>query len=382
MRRALYIVLPLATLGLLVPAAAQMGEAISADSLAEAEAARIAAQKRARELAERAKRIEDDALKAEAEAEALSAEITETEARIEEARQRETLAADRLGLLRERLARQRAPLSRMLAALQRLARRPMILLVLRPASIKDYVRTRAMISALTPQIARETGSLRSDLGEVKQLVASSAQSRAQRERASEELERRRAEYRASGAESRLAAREMQTAAGEARREATIRGVEAQSIAALVTKQDENRRTGARLAEFTGPLLPENRPLASARVRPQLPSTGRIVAGFGERDAAGGRARGLTIATAPAAPVAAPLAGTVEFARQWRGYGTVVILRHADGYLSLVAGLDGAQVKPGQKVAKGEMLGRTGQANPRLLYELRRNGRPVHPLLAN
>lgn len=381
MRRVLYFALPLATLALLVPAAAQIGDTISADSLAQAEAARIAAQKRATQLAERARRIEDDALKAEAEAEALSAEITETEARIEEARQRETLAADRLGILRERLARQRAPLSRMLAALQRLARRPMILLVLRPASIKDYVRTRAMISALTPQITRETDSLRSDLGEMKQLVASSAAAREQREKASVELERRRAEYRASSAENRLAAREMQGAAGEARREATIRGVEAQSIAALVAEQDENRRTQARLAELTGPLLPAGRPGAANRARPQPPAKGRIVAGFGERDAAGGRARGLTIATEPRAPVGAPLGGTVEFARTWRGYGTVVIIRHAGGYISLVAGLDDAQVRPGQKVARGELLGRAGEQNPRILYELRRNGRPVHPLLA-
>lgn len=380
MRRALVLILaPVATLAVLVPAAAQ----ISADTLREAQAARIEAQNRARELADRADTIQDDALQAEARAEALSAEIIEAEARIEEARQQETIAADRLGFLRERFARQRAPLSRMLAALQRLARRPMILLVLRPASIRDYVRTRAMISALTPQIARETQSVRGDLSEMRQLAETSASARLAREEASEELARRRAEYRASGAEGQLKARELRLAAGEARREATLRGVEADSIAAMVTTQEQNRQTEARLAELIGPVLPAGRPrTAPKQFRPRMPVAGTILAGYGELDAAGGRAKGLTIAPAPGAAVAAPLAGEIAFAREWRGYGTLVILRGKGGYVGLVAGLASASVKEGQSVKQGDVLGRAPQTSPRVLYELRRSGRAVHPLLAS
>jgi len=52
---------------------------------------------------------------------------------------------------------------------------------------------------------------------------------------------------------------------------------------------------------------------------------------------------------------------------------------------LVAGLADAQVKEGQIVKQGDALGRAPrralQGNPRILYELRRSGRPVHPLLA-
>ncbi len=384
MRRASLALLPLAALAALVPASAQIAtDAISADSLAEAQAARIEAQERARDLADRAATIEDKALKVEAQAEALSARIAESEALIEEARERETLAADRLGLLRERFARQRAPLSRMLAALQRLARRPLVLLVLRPSSVQDYVRTRAMVAAIAPQIDRQTRSVRGDLAEIRKLAQSSAAARVARQAATRELAQQRAELRASGAESRLAARALESAAGEARREATLRTVEVDSIAALAAKQARNLRTEARLSELIGPLLPAGRPGArEPAIRPILPVEGTILAGYGERDATGGRARGLTIAPEPGAKVAAPLAGEVAFARKWRGYGTLVIIRHKGGFLSLVGGLAEARVREGQAVARGEVLGRVPQQDPRVLYELRRAGRPVHPLLAS
>ena len=384
MRRASVLaVVPVAAMLALVPASAQIGaDAISADSLAEAQAARIEAQERARTLADRAATIEDAALKAEAQAEALSARIAESEALIEEARQQETLAADRLGILRERFARQREPLSRMLAALQRLARRPMLLLVLRPSSVRDYVRTRAMVAAITPQIAWQTRLVRRDLAEMRALAQGSADARIARRDAAVELARQRAELRASGAESRLAARALEQAAGEARREATLRGVEADSIAALAARQSRNRQTEVRLGELIGPILPAGRPKAGATaIRPILPVQGAILAGYGERDAAGGRARGLTIAPSPGAEVAAPLAGEVAFARQWRGYGTLVIIRHKGGFLSLVGGLAGAQVREGQAVRQGDILGQAPQQDPSVLYELRRAGRPVHPLLA-
>ncbi|ARU17026.1 murein hydrolase activator EnvC family protein [Croceicoccus marinus] len=384
MRRTFVLaIVPLAAALALVPASAQIaGDAISADSLAEAQAARIEARERARTLADRAATIEDTALKAEAQAEALSARIAESEALIEEARQQETLAADRLGFLRERFARQRAPLSRMLAALQRLARRPMVLLVLRPSSVRDYVRTRAMVAAITPQIARQTRSVRGDLAEMRALAQGSAAARVTRQEAATELARQRAELRASGAESRLAARALEQAAGEARREATLRDVEADSIAALAARQSRNRQTEARLAELIGPILPAGRAEArSSSIRPVMPVQGAVLAGYGERDAAGGRSRGLSIAPQPGAAVAAPLAGEIAFARPWRAYGTLVIIRHKGGLLSLVGGLADARVREGQAVAQGDVLGRAPQRDPSVLYELRRAGRPVHPLLA-
>ena len=69
--------------------------------------------------------------------------------------------------------------------------------------------------------------------------------------------------------------------------------------------------------------------------------------------------GLDLASVARAPVPAANSGKVLWA-DWLGiYGNVVILDHGYGLLSLYAHLSSIDVKPGQEVAKGEILGRTG-----------------------
>lgn len=365
----------------LIPTVA--GAVSSADRLREVETERAEAERQASRFARQARAIEDRGLKAQAEAKALSARIGEAEARLESATIRATGAENRLAVLRDRLAIARAPLSRMMAALQRLARRPTLLLIMRPSSIRDFVRTRAMVAGLQPQIAARTKALRGDLVEARNLAAVAAKARDEGESARRDLAERRSALLAMGEKDRVTAQSLAEASGRATREATLRGAEARSIGELVASEQEGQRTMAALAALPNPALfasaSGNAEPASAP-QPRLPVPGRIVAGFGERDAAGGRSRGLTIAPAANAPVVAPMAGTVAFAAPYRGYGTVVIVRHAGGMVSLVAGLDRAVVAPGREVRRGETLGTAPAQNPRILYELRRGRQAVHPLM--
>lgn len=68
---------------------------------------------------------------------------------------------------------------------------------------------------------------------------------------------------------------------------------------------------------------------------------------------------------------------VRYAKAYRGYGTIVILDHGDGWTSLVTGLAAAGVRSGERIAAGAPLGRAaGGEEPRITVELRRRGRPV------
>jgi len=372
MRWSLALVLALAPMPLL----AQPG----ADRLREIEAERAAAEKQARQFADQARLIEDRALQREAQAKALGAQMAEAEARLEAAQTRAEESGHRLAVLRDDLARKRAPLARMMAALQRLARRPTLLLVLRPSSIRDFVRLRAMVAGLQPQIDARTGELRADLSEARELAKASEQARADESQARADLADRRTRYMALGMQDRERAQSLVEAAGKAEREATLKGVQASAIGALVLRQDQDRRTLAALGKLQGPaLVPGLQPGTAPRNGPRIPVPGRIVAGFGERDAAGGRSRGLTIAPAPGARVVAPLAGKVAFAGPFRTYGSLVILRAASGRTVMVAGMDEAVVEIGQDVARGETIGVAPKRDPRILFEQRRNGRVIHPL---
>lgn len=123
-------------------------------------------------------------------------------------------------------------------------------------------------------------------------------------------------------------------------------------------------------------LPTGRPIA-----------GRLSSGFGWRanpfSGAGSEWHaGLDLPAPPGTAVRATADGVVEFAGWRGGYGTAVILRHGDGYSTLVGHLSGASVRTGQRVARGTVIGRVGSGGrstgPHVHYEVRRWGKPVDP----
>jgi lipoprotein NlpD len=66
----------------------------------------------------------------------------------------------------------------------------------------------------------------------------------------------------------------------------------------------------------------------------------------------------------------------------RGYGNLVIIKHADSLLSAYAHNREMLVHDGQEVAAGQVIARMGEGahqSPALYFEIRQNGRPVNPL---
>lgn len=70
-------------------------------------------------------------------------------------------------------------------------------------------------------------------------------------------------------------------------------------------------------------------------------------------------------------------------RNYFGYGNTIIINHGFGYQTVYAHLSGFSVKPGEKVKRGQKIGKTGNTgkstSPHLHYEVRKNGRPVNPI---
>ena len=68
----------------------------------------------------------------------------------------------------------------------------------------------------------------------------------------------------------------------------------------------------------------------------------------------------------------------------RGYGNLIIIKHADSLLSAYAHNREMLVRDGQEVAKGQVIAHMGEGegvhrSPVLYFEIRQNGRPVDPL---
>lgn len=82
------------------------------------------------------------------------------------------------------------------------------------------------------------------------------------------------------------------------------------------------------------------------------------------------------------PVRSFRRGVVSFAGRQRGYGLIVIVDHGKGLESRYAHLNALNVRRGEKVKRGQVIGRSGNSGrstaPHLHFEVRKNGKPINP----
>ena len=114
-----------------------------------------------------------------------------------------------------------------------------------------------------------------------------------------------------------------------------------------------------------------------------PVAGELVHRFGEADRYGRPSQGLALQAMPDGVVVAPFDGRVAYVGPFRNYGLILIIRHAGGYHSLLAGLGHVDVTTGQWLLAGEPVGSLPDADNKgasatFYLELRRDGRPVDP----
>lgn len=112
-----------------------------------------------------------------------------------------------------------------------------------------------------------------------------------------------------------------------------------------------------------------------------PAKGVLISGFGERER--DQHEGIDLAAPEGTLVRAASSGTVLFAGTQRGYGKLVLVRHAGDIVTVYAHNEENLVKAGAHVLRGEPIakvGHTGNATgPHLHFEVRVASRPRDPL---
>ncbi|QRM21100.1 peptidoglycan DD-metalloendopeptidase family protein [Dechloromonas sp. TW-R-39-2] len=120
----------------------------------------------------------------------------------------------------------------------------------------------------------------------------------------------------------------------------------------------------------------------------LPASGPLSSRFGLRRFFNGLPRnphaGLDVAVGTGAPIKAPADGTVANTGDYFFNGNTVFLDHGQGLISAYMHLSRLDVRPGQRVKKGEILGAAGATGrvtgPHLHWAVILNNTPVDPEL--
>ncbi|MFK0571623.1 peptidoglycan DD-metalloendopeptidase family protein [Endozoicomonas sp.] len=113
---------------------------------------------------------------------------------------------------------------------------------------------------------------------------------------------------------------------------------------------------------------------------QWPADGKIISSYSLKMPVN---KGIDIGGKLGEPVKASASGEVVYAgSDLSGYGRLIILKHNSSYLSAYAHNkdlfvnEGDAVKAGQKIAE---IGSTGTTEPKLHFQIRRDGKPVDPM---
>jgi murein DD-endopeptidase MepM/ murein hydrolase activator NlpD len=121
-----------------------------------------------------------------------------------------------------------------------------------------------------------------------------------------------------------------------------------------------------------------------------PVRGDLIAGFGARGT-GQRNDGIDIRAPAGEAVRAAASGDVVYAGdQVPGFGNLVLIKHADGWVTAYGHLARVEVRMQQKVTQGQQIGEVGTSGgvtePQLHFEVRyapnpqERARPVDPQL--
>lgn len=115
-----------------------------------------------------------------------------------------------------------------------------------------------------------------------------------------------------------------------------------------------------------------------------PVKGRIISSFGPKSG-GQHNDGINIRVAHGADVRAADAGIVAYAGdELSGYGNLLLIRHAGGWVTAYAHNDQLLVKRGDKVSRGQVIARAGATGgvnrAQLHFEVRKGRAAVDPVL--
>ena len=153
-----------------------------------------------------------------------------------------------------------------------------------------------------------------------------------------------------------------------------------SKSSTVAQRKPSIPTARPVAKNVPTAIPKPPPLSKGKFL--LPVRGRLLSKFGPKGR-GLRNDGVNIAAPRGTPVRAAENGIVVYSgNALLGFGNMVLLRHANGYMTAYAHNEAIAVSRGDTVRRGQVIAKVGStgnvAKPQLHFEIRKGKRAINP----
>lgn len=269
---------------------------------------------------------------------------------------------------KKNLAAQQGQITSLVLALLKLSRTPPELLLMTPGKPIDALRSGLLMRRALPYYAQEAQRISGQMQELDDTRDAILKKREALLEAQKNFTEQQQQLNGLLAERQAWLKATQGQRADLDKQIAMLSAEAQNIQDLINK-----------VVSPSMKMPERlRKIKSVSFVP--PTKGSVVYGFGDPDDVGSHSRGMMLKVHGGEMVVAPADGQVVFAGPFKGYGTILILRHGGDYHSFMAGFGRLDVVAGQEVNAGEPLGRIPLETPsgQLYFELRYHGSPVNP----
>ena len=358
------------------------------DELAQTKKEQKTSEAKAAKLADDMKKLESERKKLQEELVAVAKEVQKSEAELSALEEKLRVLAAQIQQKTADLAARKKELATTVQAAIKLSQTPKEAIILMPGDMQQNMKAGRALSMMSDSVKREAESIRLQMAELealKETVVASQQAALEKRKT---LDAQRAELKTKMAERDKLQAQLNAQHKQAADKARELAKKAADLQDLIGALDREAREQAKSDEGQELEADESAPagtkgklrsFAAAKGRIRPPVAGRVEQGFGVASR-NETSKGLTILARRNAQVVAPYDGEVLFTGPFLAYGRMIILRHKDGYHTLLAGLSKIDASVGQFLLEGEPIGAMGdkESGNRLYVELRKNSQPVDP----
>ncbi len=319
----------------------------------------------------------------------ITSTINENQKKLRDFEQRIASLEIKKSTLEDELKADRRAIAKLILALERIRRTPPEAMLARPDSPYKTAQSAMLMGSIIPSVNRHAEKLNKNLETLDRVTKDLETEKTTLFNASESLRTQQQNlYTLIDKRKKLFSK---TNDDIDAREISIKKIslQAKNLADLVNRIKENDRKEAQRKEKERKKLklasrskPNRKVIDSGTSK--LPVSGIIRTSYKQKDQLGAISKGLTIEGRNGALVIAPMNGTIQFTGIFKRYGNIIIIEHANGYHSLIAGLDKINSVIGEHVKSGEPIGILPNSSliprPTLYYELRKNGKAIDPVV--